>query len=487
MRRAVLGVVGAVLLIGAAPARADVGSTDLTALLAQCSGAMNPNGANGQPVSSLSYRFCDDGTPSVGGTTPNTTGANAIRVPAAYRYPDPVPAGVADRTVDGLPPKDPNGAARVQGTDPVTQTIALDVDITLPTLPAPPGGYPLVVLMHGCCSGSRTSWESGTKSTPGSIDAGGERWHYNNVWFASRGYVVLNYTSRGFVDGNNHGSTGESQLDSLQYEINDYQYLVGLMVDNPALNINPQKVVPTGGSYGAGFTWLAFTDPIWQSPGGKSAKLAAAAPTYGWTDLVYSLIPTGRHFFDFGSPPSLDGSDSGFGPGAVVGIPIRSIIAALFLSGQTGVPSTSTPLPPHATFPSSVQQAFNCTQTIYPPEQNPLCGALLGTVMPDFFKYRSAYYRNDFFARLAADPAYRTPVYSAGTHTDPLFPPIEHHRMAQRLRAAVPGYPIEEYFGDYNHFVQNKAKEWGDICTGGGSRHVCSATDYPGGDFNAHP
>src|SRR5439155_5847186 len=185
-------------------------------------------------------------------------------------------------------------------------------------------------------------------------------------WFASRGYVVLNYTARGFVDGSNHGSTGESQLDSLQYEINDFQYLVGLLADDPTLNINPQKVVPTGGSYGGGFTWLAFTDPIWQSPGGKPMKLAAAAPKYGWTDLVYSLVPTGRHFYDFGSPPKTDFSDSGFGAGAVVGIPIRSIIAALFISGQTGVPGASVPpSDDHATFPSSVQQAFNCTQTIY--------------------------------------------------------------------------------------------------------------------------
>jgi hypothetical protein len=475
-------VVGAVLMIGAAPARADVGSLDMTALLSKCSAVLHPTGASNQPVNSLGYRFCDDGTPNFGGTTPNPTGSNAIRVPAAYRYPDPVPAGVSDRTVDGLPPKDPNGASLVKGTDPVTQTIALDVDITLPTLPAPAGGYPVVVMMHGCCGGNRRGWEAT------SIDAGGEKWHYNTAWFASRGYVVVTYTARGFVDVNGHGSTGETQIDSLQYEINDAQYLVGLLADDPAVNINPQKVIPTGGSYGGGFSWLMFTDPIWTSPGGKAMKLAAAVPKYGWTDLVYSLVPTGRHFYDFGSPPRTDFSDSGFGPNAVVGIPIRSIIAALFISGQTGIPSTS--LPPkddHATFPSSVQQAFNCTQTVYPAEQNPLCPPLLDTVLPDFLRYRSAYYRNDFFARVAGDPAYRTPVFSAGTQTDPLFPPIEHHRMWARLRATVPGYPIEEYYGDYQHFVQNKAKEWGDLCNGGGTRHVCTSADYPGGDLNAHP
>jgi acetyl esterase/lipase len=455
-------------------------SADLATLEATCTGPMHPVGANGQAIDSLGYRYCDDGTPPAGGRTPNPGGQQAIMVPAAYRYPDPVPAGVADRTVDGLPPLDPGGASSVGGADP-TGHVALDVDLTLPTTPAPPGGYPVVVMMHGCCSGSRTSWESGNATTPGNIDAKGEKWHYNNVWFASRGYVVVTYTARGFVDGNNHGSTGETQIDSLQYEINDYQYLVGLLADDPTLNVDPAKVVVTGGSYGGGFSWLAFTDPLWSSPGGRAIRLAAVAPKYGWTDLAYSLLPTGRHFYDFGSPPATDGSDSGLT--SPVGIPIRSIIAGLFLAGTTGVPPGSN----HATFPQAVTDSFNCTQTVYPAESNPLCGSAQAALLPDFIRYRSAYYRNDFFSRLASDPAYRIPVFDAGTHTDPLFPPVENHRMVDRLRATVPGYPVKEYYGDYQHFEQNKDKEWGDVCTTGGSRHVCGSTDYPNGDFNAEP
>ncbi len=57
--------------------------------------------------------------------------------------------------------------------------------------------------------------------------------------------------------------------------------------------------------------------------------------------------------------------------------------------------------------------------------------------------------------------------------------------MSNRLQAAVPGYPIQQYYGDYQHFTQNKAKEWGDIC--GTDRHVCTFADYPGGDVNATP
>ena len=57
--------------------------------------------------------------------------------------------------------------------------------------------------------------------------------------------------------------------------------------------------------------------------------------------------------------------------------------------------------------------------------------------------------------------------------------------MSNRIQATVPGYPIQEYYGDYQHFMQNKAKEWGDLC--GADHHVCTFADYPGGDVNATP
>ena len=57
--------------------------------------------------------------------------------------------------------------------------------------------------------------------------------------------------------------------------------------------------------------------------------------------------------------------------------------------------------------------------------------------------------------------------------------------MSNRIQRQIPGYPIKQYFGDYQHFVQNKAKEWGDLC--GVDHHVCNLSDYPGGDVNATP
>jgi predicted acyl esterase len=444
----------AALALGAAtPA-----SADLASLKASCQPRDAADGDTGNGPNVLPFVFCDDGVPDVGGRTPNVGALKAVAVPQRYD-------GFA-----GLPPKiapDPNAGADVDGN------IALDVDVSMPdpaVHPPPPGGYPLVAMMHGCCSGNKTGWEATT------VDAANERWHQTNAWYASRGYVVLNYTARGFVDQNNRGSTGETQLDSRRYEINDFQHLAGQLADDPFFNVDPSRVVATGGSYGGGFSWMALTDPTWRSPGGRDMKLVAVAPKYGWSDLPYSLIPNGTHFE--GVLPPTDPARAG----EVFGMPKASINAALFLSGRTGVPPL---MGPHATFHPEIDQSLVCLQSGDPFENNPACTASLDQTLPAFYADRSAYYQNEFFERIATDPAARVPIYSAGTFTDNLFTAIEHRRMVDRIKSVFPEYPVQEFYGDYNHFVQNKPKEWGDVC--GADRHVCRIEDYPGGNLNAEP
>jgi hypothetical protein len=418
------------------------------------------------PEVGYSYKLCDDGLPPVGGLTPNELGTAAVEVPGKY-------AATGGDDYTGLPPRAPDAAA-TPGADS-EGNVALDVDIAVPTLPAPVGGYPLLVFMHGCCGGSKFDWR-GTSFE----GASKHQWHYNSAWFAARGYVVLNYTARGFVNGENngnHGSTGEMHWDSRRFEMNDFQDLAGQIADDPFFNVNPQKVVVTGGSYGGAFAWMALTDPIWRSPGGKDMKLSAVAPKFGWTDLVDSLVPTGRHFQTPDSLPAFDGSDSL----APIGMPKTSTIAALYEIGKTGNPPGS----PHTTFPPEIDDLYTCLNSSDPFEANPACQTAVQSTLPSFIADSSAYYQNDFFAKIATDPAYRIPVANAGTLTDPLFPAVETRRMANRLRATVPGYPIQEYYGDYQHYAQDKAKEWGDIC--GSNRHVCAFSDYPGGDVNATP
>jgi ABC-2 type transport system ATP-binding protein len=436
---AVAAVVG---LVAAPAARAD-----LSSLVASCQARFADAG------NQFPYQFCDDGVPPSGGVVPNSAGTSAIKVPAKY-----------DGYI-GLPPKAPD-AASMRGADSAGN-IALDVDLSLPpaTMTPPPGGFPILVLMHGCCGGSKRSWEASTTEGDNS-----EQWHDNNAWYASRGYVVITYTARGFVDNMNHGSTGETQLDSRRFEVNDYQYLAGVVADDSALHADGQKVVTIGGSYGGGFSWLTVTDPVWTSPGGKPMQLVASAPKYGWTDLVNSLVPNGRQSSDPAhlQNPTVSGANS-LNP---IGILKTSITGGLF---GTGVNPTGN----HTTFPPYIERTLACLSAGEPySAATPQCLGVLGPggILESFLADRSAYYQQYFFNRVPSDPAFRVPVFSAGTFYDPLFPTIEHARMANRLRATFPGYPLEEYYGDYEHlYALNKPKEWADIC--GADHHVCATND----------
>ena len=62
----------------------------------------------------------------------------------------------------------------------------------LPFTQALPRGHATIAMLHGW-SQDKTFWESDTAAGNG---AG--TWHWNNVWFVSKGWVVVNYTARGF-------------------------------------------------------------------------------------------------------------------------------------------------------------------------------------------------------------------------------------------------------------------------------------------------
>jgi dienelactone hydrolase len=451
-----------VVALAVAGAAAPAASADLASLEAACSqrDAADGSTANG---AELPFVFCDDGVPPAGGTTPNQGAVSAISVPERY-------SGYA-----GLPPKaspDPGSGADANGD------VALDADLSRPDPslnPRPAHGYPLMVMMHTCCGSDKTNFEAAA------VDAPGETWHYSNAWFAARGYVVLNYTARGFVNSSNHGSTGESQIDSRRYEVNDYQHLACQLAADPSLGIDPRNVVITGSSYGAGLSWLALTDPTWSCATtgrpGIQMRLAASAPKYGWSDLLYSFVPNGSHLRDR-LPPTDPAHASTRDP---FGFPRQSIVTALYTTGKFGSPPSGS----HLTFPAWMDQAVACLSSTDPFEQNPLCAGVLGTVIDEFLTDRSAYYQNDFFDGLRAGTVPRVPLFSAGSMTSPLFSQVEHGRMIERLKAVVPSYPVQEYYGAVGDFTQNKPKEWGDLC--GGDHHVCTRADYPGGDLNADP
>ena len=429
-----------------APAAA---SADLASLKEACGAddAADADIANGV---SLPYRFCDDGLPPVGGRTPNDGALNAVAVPESYGGYEGLPAKTEPR---------PDSGADGDGN------IALDVNVALPARGKFKGKRPLVILMHGCCSGSKSDWH-------GTIDKPGEKWHYTDAWFAARGYVALTYTSRGFVDANGRGSTGETFVDHRSFEVNDLQHLAAQLADDPFFKVDPKRIVVTGGSYGGGLSWMVLTDPVWRSPEGKRLRLAAVAPKYGWTDLVYSLVPNGSHLQGTLPAFSAEASDS-VNP---VGTPKRSFTLALYASGTGGLP----PPGAHATFIREIDEGYRCLASGDPVELNPLCAGF-DDLLASFIADRSAYYQDRFWSWLERRRRNRVPIFSAGAFSDALFTMVEHRRMLDRLKSVDRRYPIQQYYGDYNHAVQNKAKEWGDLC--GEDHHVCTFDDY----FGAFP
>jgi len=435
----------------------------------------------------LPFVECDDGIPASGG------GASGIPVPAKYAFDDggndwnglPKPASAeetaeADAAEDIQPEEGNRITLDVDVTLPPSARVAKELGLDVTTIKKPKKGFPVIVLMHGCCGGDKTSWEALT------VDAEREHWHHSSAWWASQGYVVVTYTARGFRNSDDAGSTGSTQLDSRRYEINDYQYLVGLLADHdaqrrdagerPLFGVNPKRVGAVGGSYGGGFSWLALTDPSWKSPAfDRKMRLAAVVPKYGWTDLVEALVPSG-HYRDTTSGENPKTVIAPVDPAEApsrhpVGVMKQSIVAGLYATGNNSSGN-------HTTFPQYVHDAILRLQEGEPYEGDALIEALLDTFLND----RSAYYQSSFWQKVKG--GLEVPLYAVGTWTDPLFPTIETLRFYNKLKALNPDYPVQAYFGDYQHFVANKAKEWGDLC--GDDHHVCTLEDFrtTGGAIN---
>ena len=117
-------------------------------------------------------------------------------------------------------------------------------------------------MLHGY-GGDKKDFESGTPEGSSSTT-----YHYNNNWFARRGYAVVNYTARGF--GRSCGKDEDSaatpdcvshksyiHLADQRWEARDTQYLLGRLVDQ---NVTaPASMGATGISYGGGqSTELAY-------------------------------------------------------------------------------------------------------------------------------------------------------------------------------------------------------------------------------------
>lgn len=355
-------------------------------------------------------------------------------------------------------------ASRVPSWDGVP----LDVDVTLPQKGN--GPFPTIVMLHGF-GGSKTDFETSSAAGPAPDAAGNGStiYRYNNVFYARRGYAVVNYTARGFGNSCGGGSSGDHagacgagyiRLADSRYEARDTQYLLGLLADQGI--VKPRDIGVTGISYGGGQSMeLAFlADKVylpsgalvpWRSPDGKKMRIAAAYPRWPWSDLVSALVPNGR-FLDTEVAP-LEQSIKPFG------VPISSYLNGLYLSGVLrGYYCGSAPAST-----SCADAEANITQDkAYIDAGQPLSPPALAA-LEGIYRYHGGYPLR--FRKGASKPA---PLLIQSGWTDELFPPEQALRVYGYLRSEDQKAAVSLQLGDLghsrgsnkpglNHFFNNQA------------------------------
>ncbi len=294
---------------------------------------------------------------------------------------------------------------------------ALSTTLTLPANVEEGQRLPLIVFLHGFLS-NKGEYISDTEEAPDNY----KTVEFNNLWYAARGYAVLNYDARGHGD-----SGGQIALASKHVEIRDTQHLTGLLADDGTAK--RKKVAAVGGSYGGGQTWLLATVRgkgapqygTWRSPKGRVVRLAAAVPQFTWTDLLFSLVPNG-----------LNGKTTPLGVAKIT--LLNGFIAAIGSKMTEEL----------ASWLARVNQGE-------PYDGDPLVEEAKKALTED----RSAYYQDGFFKALARSPKRQRsiPILAAEGWTDPIFPAVEAVRMYKRLRSIRRDYPIRLYFGDFEHLT----------------------------------
>jgi len=384
------------------------------------------------------------------------------------------PGGYTAPTIPSAGPQ-----AAVDKRVPSFDGVPLDVDVTLPPTGAGDGPFPTIVMLHGY-GGSKKDFESTTPEGNGNTT-----YHYNNVYFAQRGYAVVNYTARGF--GNSCGSPssrtpncakGWLHLKDRAYEGRDTQLLLGKLVDQGVAKAG--ALGATGISYGGGESIeLALlrdktaTRPDstpagptgetlvpWTSPAGTPLSLTAAWPRWPWSDLVSSLVPNG-HFLDFDNRTNGSSRDP-------IGVPIQTYIEGLFASGA----ASGYYAPPRAD-PSADLTNWHNRILIGDPFADPYAQEIVNEI----------YSHHQGYGLLDVPGATTTPapLLIENGWTDDLFPPAEALRIYNDLRRRDPAADVALQFGDLGHSRGQNKKNTNVLFNDQGSSffdaHLKGATD----------
>jgi len=339
----------------------------------------------------------------------------------------------------------------------------LDADLTLPDgKPPSGGGHPLIVLLHGFANDKR-EWQSTNDTADG-----GDKRQWNSHWFAERGYYVLTYTARGFrtdeasepwQPATPAGSSaslpsGTIQLKSRDAEIRDTQWLSALAAKAFA-DLDRDRVVVSGGSYGGGESWLQSTQPDWTFPRSvdpslPTLKLKVAVPKYGWSDLAYSLAPHGR-----GDPYTAAAGRAGEQPLGVVKL---SYVNGFFALGTSdGIFEAGTRTAPTAAGEGPISVPAWKARLADEGDPYDAAGAedpVVAQARRGLTEFRGSHYQDRPVGR-------RVAVFSIQGWTDDLFPAVESTREFLALKARDPRWPVSLAFADVGHpRAQNKPATW---------------------------
>jgi predicted acyl esterase len=339
----------------------------------------------------------------------------------------------------------------------------LDADLTLPAgKPPSGGGHPLIVLLHGFANDKR-EWQSTNDTADG-----GDKRQWNSHWFAERGYYVLTYTARGFrtdeasepwQPATPAGSSaslpsGTIQLKSRDAEIRDTQWLSALAAKAFA-DLDRDRVVVSGGSYGGGESWLQSTQPDWTFPRSvdpslPTLKLKVAVPKYGWSDLAYSLAPHGR-----GDPYSAAAGRAGEQPLGVVKL---SYVNGFFALGTSdGIFEAGTRTAPTAAGEGPISVPVWKARLADEGDPYDAAGAedpVVAQARRGLTEFRGSHYQDRPAGR-------RVAVFSIQGWTDDLFPAVESTREFLAIKARDPRWPVSLAFADVGHpRAQNKPATW---------------------------
>jgi dienelactone hydrolase len=402
----------------------------------------------------------------------SATGAAAAELPSDFTpiCPSENPAGGS------------YGGVRIcSGSVPSWDAARMDVDLTQPAERR--GSHPLIIMLHGF-GNDKHEWES---TDDRADDA--DKYQWNNHWFATRGFYVLNYTARGFRDDgpsksyeprtpyDPNGSADPANpratlhLKSRDWEIRDTQWLAALVAKTYP-DVDPNRIAVTGGSYGGIESWLQASQATWTFPHSLDPSLPVlnlqvAVPKYPSTDLAYSLAPNGH-----GGGPGLNDlyeSSQGRpnddeGDGNPIGVPKESYVSGLFGVGETkGVfekgLSTDAPFP--CTYGNCEGQVNIESWKARTDAGDPTSpeDPIIRQIRRGLTEFRGAYYQDEGWRQQVNGR--KVAVFSIQGWTDDLFEAVESFRMFKYLKRLDRRWPVEVALGDVGHSrAQNKSSTW---------------------------